>query len=187
MSTRAPEDGKTPEMRQIEAQARANGTWLKAPNGQPSKLNERQWLHVRTAKFKQWFGDWEKFANGKDGNGVWNDASGEVSKIVDENGEPLVVYHGSPKAGFAIFDTDGSGKTGKREKGSVCNRLTKLLPALKTAHGTQHPHSIRREKMPDMSRRWKRMTHHRGHGEHRGLISCSPIFRDAGVPVFNRE
>ncbi len=99
MSTRAPEDGKTPEMRQIEAQARANGTWLKAPNGQPTKLTERQWLHVRTAKFKQWFGDWEKFANGKDGNGVWNDASGEVSKIVDENGEPMVVYHGAPRGG----------------------------------------------------------------------------------------
>ncbi len=49
---------KTPEMRQIEAQARANGTWLKAPNGQPTKLTERQWLHVRTAKFKRWFGDW---------------------------------------------------------------------------------------------------------------------------------
>lgn len=25
---------ETPEMRQIEAAARANGTWLKAPNGQ---------------------------------------------------------------------------------------------------------------------------------------------------------
>gem|GEM_PF-6020164 len=49
---------KTPEMRQIEAQARANGTWMKAPNGQPTKLTERQWLHVRTTKFKRWFGDW---------------------------------------------------------------------------------------------------------------------------------
>lgn len=49
---------KTPEMRQIEAQARANGTWMKAPNGHPTKLTERQWLHVRTTKFKRWFGDW---------------------------------------------------------------------------------------------------------------------------------
>ncbi len=33
--------------------------WLKAPNGQPTKLNERQWVQVRTENFKRWFGDWE--------------------------------------------------------------------------------------------------------------------------------
>ncbi len=33
-----------------------------------------------------------------------------VSKVVDENGEPLVVYHGSPK-NFTIFDYNEKGKT----------------------------------------------------------------------------
>ena len=33
--------------------------WMKAPNGEPTKLNERQWVQVRTENFKQWFGDWE--------------------------------------------------------------------------------------------------------------------------------
>ena len=33
--------------------------WLKAPNGQPTKLTERQWVQVRTENFKRWFGDWE--------------------------------------------------------------------------------------------------------------------------------
>ncbi len=33
--------------------------WMKAPNGQPTKLTERQWVQVRTENFKQWFGDWE--------------------------------------------------------------------------------------------------------------------------------
>lgn len=33
--------------------------WLKAPNGQPTKLNERQWVQTRTDAFKEWFGDWE--------------------------------------------------------------------------------------------------------------------------------
>ncbi len=33
--------------------------WMKAPNGQPTKLNERQWVQTRTENFKQWFGDWE--------------------------------------------------------------------------------------------------------------------------------
>jgi hypothetical protein len=35
------------------------GAPLPAPNGQPSKLNRRQWLQVRTPAFKEWFGDWE--------------------------------------------------------------------------------------------------------------------------------
>lgn len=35
------------------------GAPLPAPNGQPSKLNRRQWLQVRTPAFKNWFGDWE--------------------------------------------------------------------------------------------------------------------------------
>jgi hypothetical protein len=52
-----------------------------APNGKPSKLNEKQYEQVRTPAFKKWFGDWE------------NDPD-NASKVVDENGEPLVVYHG---------------------------------------------------------------------------------------------
>ena len=40
-------------------EAKANGTYLKAPNGKASNLNERQWVQVRTKAFKDWFGDWE--------------------------------------------------------------------------------------------------------------------------------
>ncbi len=36
--------------------------WLKAPNGKATKLNELQWLQVRTQAFKNWFGDWETLA-----------------------------------------------------------------------------------------------------------------------------
>ena len=53
-----------------------------APNGKPSNLNEKQYQQVRTPEFKNWFGDWE------------NDTA-NASKVVDENGEPLVVYHNS--------------------------------------------------------------------------------------------
>lgn len=49
----------TPEMQSIKQQAIANGTFMKAPNGKPTNLNERQWLQVRTKSFKAWFGDWE--------------------------------------------------------------------------------------------------------------------------------
>lgn len=34
--------------------------WLRAPNGKPTNLTERQWVLVRTPSFKKWFGDWEK-------------------------------------------------------------------------------------------------------------------------------
>ncbi|MDR2410134.1 MAG: hypothetical protein LBE13_18775, partial [Bacteroidales bacterium] len=47
------------EMQRIKAEAQANGTFMQSPNGKPTNLNERQWLQVRTAQFKKWFGDWE--------------------------------------------------------------------------------------------------------------------------------
>ena len=46
------------EMRGIKEAAIANGTFMKAPNGKDTRLNERQWLQVRTDGFKRWFGDW---------------------------------------------------------------------------------------------------------------------------------
>ena len=55
---------------------------LKAPNGKPSNLTPEQWKLVRTPQFKAWFGDWE------------NDPE-NASKVVDENFEPLVAYHGT--------------------------------------------------------------------------------------------
>ena len=70
---------------------------LLAPNDKPSNLTERQYVQVRTKAFKNWFGDWE------------NDHE-NASKVVDENGEPLVVYHGSP-ASFYVFDISKFGKT----------------------------------------------------------------------------
>src|SRR5574344_1464565 len=68
------------ELQNIKQQAINNGTFMKAPNGNKTNLNEQQWLQVRTKAFKEWFGDWE------------NDPA-NASKVVDENGEPLVVYH----------------------------------------------------------------------------------------------
>ena len=81
------------EMQDIKAKAIANGTFMKAPNGKPTNLTEKQWLQVRTKAFKKWFGDWE------------NDPK-NASKVVDENGEPLVVYHGSrSKDKISVFNS----------------------------------------------------------------------------------
>jgi len=66
-----------------------------APNGKQSNLTDSQYKLVRTPAFKQWFGDWE-----------FNPS--EASKVVDENGEPLVVYHGT-NAEFNVFNKKGKG------------------------------------------------------------------------------
>ena len=86
----------TQEMKDILAKApRDKQGNLLAPNGKKSNLTERQYAQVRTKAFKDWFGDWE------------NNPS-EASKVVDENGEPLVVYHGSNEYGFSVFDPSKS-------------------------------------------------------------------------------
>jgi len=84
------------------------GKALLAPNGKPSKLEPRLHALVRTPAFKAWFGDWEAFA--KVEGGVWNDGDRKVSKVVDNNGEPLVVYHGTQTGGFTEFSQDASRK-----------------------------------------------------------------------------
>ena len=81
---------------------------VEAPNGKESKLYKnimslqsdpeaalKLWAQVYTQSFKNWFGDWEK----KEG-----------SKVVDENGEPLLVYHGSGEK-FDIFKPNRFGLT----------------------------------------------------------------------------
>jgi len=101
--TRFREDTLTDEEKDIKAKTEADGTFMKAPNGNPTNLSEKQWLQVRTKEFKAWFGDWE------------NDPE-NASKVVDENGEPRVVYHGShwnPMAeapGKAVFDDNRAGQ-----------------------------------------------------------------------------
>lgn len=47
---------------------------------------------IKSENFKKWFGDWE------------NDPK-NASKVVNEKGEPLLMYHGSPEK-FTIFDSD---------------------------------------------------------------------------------
>ena len=74
-------DAENPDMRY----AKGGSVKLLAPNGQPSNLSPEQYRLVRTPEFKAWFGDWE------------NDPE-NASKVVDANGEPLVVYHGTDKS-----------------------------------------------------------------------------------------
>lgn len=86
------------ETAMVKARYAGTDQWMKAPNGASSHLDARQWVQVRTQSFKDWFGDWE----GDPENS---------SKALDANGEPQVFYHGSHRAGFSEFYTDGEGKT----------------------------------------------------------------------------
>lgn len=64
---------------------------LLAPNGKPSNLTPEQYKLVRTPAFLNWFGNWI------------NDPA-NASKVVDENGEPQVCYHGTFSENLNVFD-----------------------------------------------------------------------------------
>ena len=85
------------ERQYAEVVAKYKGTdqWMKAPNGKPTNLTERQWVQVRTPNFIRWFGDW------------LNDPQ-NASKVVDENGEPRVVSHMTNNE-FDVFDLSRAG------------------------------------------------------------------------------
>ena len=51
--------------------------------GEQTSLFSKKEAQTKTPEFKKWFGDWENAPN-------------EASKVVDENGKPLIVYHGRP-------------------------------------------------------------------------------------------
>ena len=82
------------EQRILKSAPRNSKGQLLAPNGKVSNLTEKQYAQVRTKAFKEWFGDWE------------NDPA-NASKVVDENGEPRIVYRGINDANknklFAYF------------------------------------------------------------------------------------
>ena len=83
----------------VRKQYAGTALWMKAPNGKATNLTEDQWLTVRTPAFKAWFGDWE------------HDPA-NASKVVDENGEPLVVYHAT-LSDFTKFRPSESGLYGR--------------------------------------------------------------------------
>jgi hypothetical protein len=60
-----------------------------------SPVNRKYVEQTETRQFKRWFGDWQ------------NDPA-HASKVVNEDGTPKVMYHGTSKGGFNVFNTYGS-------------------------------------------------------------------------------
>lgn len=115
---RARQEEYSKEMQNILANAKRDPEGnLLAPNGKKSNLTERQYAQVRTKAFKDWFGDWEN--NPKN-----------ASKVVDENGEPLVVYHGGSNT--KVFNTKGGQFGAGIKKGDIGTYFT---PFEKSARG----------------------------------------------------
>ena len=76
-------------------------SWMKAPNGQRTKLSEGLWIMVRTPFFKQWFGDWEK---------------GDTTEVVTDRADTVSSLH-PPSSTYAdslrLGDKEYTPKTGK--------------------------------------------------------------------------
>lgn len=89
--------GEIEEVRKLYTTVKKQALYT-APNGKPTRLSPENWLLVRTPSFKAWFGDWET-------------DSENSSKVIDENGEPLLVYHGSPNL-FEKFAKSSNKKFG---------------------------------------------------------------------------
>lgn len=127
------------EMNVIAATAIVNGNYMKAPNGADTNLTPEQWAMVRTKSFREWFGDWE------------NDPK-NASKVVDENGEPKVVFHGGAwrplleEKGNAIFKMRG----GLMGKGAYfTDMLSTAIDYAREKYGWEHDEEVSDEFLDD--------------------------------------
>ena len=114
--TEAPKSDYTPEMNSIKEKAIADGTFMKAPNGKPTNLDERQWLQVRTKAFKDWFGDWEK-GTIFTANNV--DDTEELKRKYPSTLPNKFYHHSTNKFGRQPFDS----REGTKEKLHIVGRL----------------------------------------------------------------
>ena len=106
----------------IVARAKAEGTYMKAPNGKPTNLTPRQWVQVRTKAFKEWFGDWEKAARieklrkSKDASITGNEI--EITDDDKQNKKSALKYGKNLRSTYTNKDTGikiSLGKNGVKE------------------------------------------------------------------------
>ena len=110
------------EQRILKSAPRNSKGQLLAPNGKVSNLTEKQYAQVRTKAFKEWFGDWE------------NDPA-NASKVVDENGEPLVVYNGGRGGNFTKFSKDKIKDSNNLGKGFYFTPIKKAAESYRDSFG----------------------------------------------------
>ena len=94
----------------VRKQYEGTDSWMKAPNGLPSKLTELQWLQVRTPSFKNWFGDWENGQRTENATGLNERADRGVRQ--DKRGKPNEAITRS------MDDTRSNGERDSRDTGN---------------------------------------------------------------------
>lgn len=86
-----------------KSSATLNGGFIHSIRESGSPVNMKFQNVTETQQFKRWFGDWMKHPN-------------KASKIVNPDGTPKVMYHGSP-AQFTIFDKKKARSSGQYGRG----------------------------------------------------------------------
>lgn len=111
---------RAPEVR--DAQGR-----LLAPNGEVSKLNERQWHQVRSPEFKNWFGDWESLDTQSRFDAFVEKAISDkdprnefvVRKVTDEEAKEVLAQSGIDISGMDHIVSAEYIKHAHRQHGSI--------------------------------------------------------------------
>lgn len=161
--------------------------WMTAPNGAKTRLTEQQWLQVRTPEFKNWFGDWE------------NDAV-NASQVLDENGEPKVVYHGTStefnefRKGHGLlgdgiyltdsFDTADMYANVRGENGFVLPLFVNIRNAFKTTG------NVSRDKVVEATRsgKYQGVVHHFDDHEYIVALESNQVkMAEGNAGTFNSE
>ncbi|GHU03562.1 hypothetical protein AGMMS49960_18130 [Betaproteobacteria bacterium] len=116
------EEGVSPDTlrREHEATERAYGgkpAFDRAKADGRTKLNFRQWVQVRTARFKKWFGDWEAAAHRQflegdpvaelTGNEFAQDGRKLTDKVPEWFNEKYSGHVTNPELGSVLLDADG--------------------------------------------------------------------------------
>lgn len=109
------------ELQLVKEKYQDTEEWMKAPDGTPTKLTERQWLIAHSDSFKKWFGDWGTVEKT---NGLINGAHIELAE----------------KEIQRFLDMDP--QTAKEEAKGV---FRKLFPTVKNKTGYPEPATVKRK------------------------------------------
>ena len=138
----------------------ADGTkkpgWMKAPNGRPTKLTERQWAQVRTPAFKKWFGDWEnvELQEWLEDNSVATATGNEYSGLPKAELEDAIVSYFADK-GIKSVENKNVGKVNITRSG-IHDSIAKGVGRMKIAAFNHLPEIITNGRIVAEEANWKR-------------------------------
>ncbi|MCQ2300803.1 MAG: hypothetical protein MJZ81_11845, partial [Bacteroidales bacterium] len=138
--TRQDSWGPQDEYDEVVRKYKGTPLWMKAPNGKPTKLTERQWVQVRTPSFKKWFGDWEsadiqKFLESEPvGEAIGNEFAGMKREDVEREMEAYFKSIGGHVENMAIGSVNltnrGINDTMRKGMGRLKYAAFKLVPKI---------------------------------------------------------